>query len=148
MGQETFEKKEREKKKRKNKQEKAEKREERKSNNSKGKSLDDMMAYLDENGNITSTPPKPGARPKEINVEDILLGPGKQVDMEPDAPRTGVVAFFNDAKGYGFINDQKSQDRIFVHANQLSELIKENDKVTYEVEHGPKGYSAVNVKKI
>ena len=36
---------------------KAQRKEERKNNNNKGKSLDDMLAYLDENGNISTTPP-------------------------------------------------------------------------------------------
>jgi hypothetical protein len=56
---ETFGKKEKEKKRAKVKQEKMEKMEERKANVKKGKSLDEMMAYIDENGNISSTPPDP-----------------------------------------------------------------------------------------
>ena len=57
--QETFGKKEKEKKKLKQRQDKQEKMEERKANAKKGKSLDEMMAYIDENGNISSTPPDP-----------------------------------------------------------------------------------------
>ena len=64
-----------------------------------------------------------------------------------DAIRKGKVTFFNDAKGYGFIKDLKSQESIFVHINSLTEAIKENDKVSFEVEQGPKGLSAVRVKK-
>jgi len=54
--QETFGKKEKEKKRKKQQQEKREKMEERKANAKKGKSLDEMMAYVDENGNISATP--------------------------------------------------------------------------------------------
>jgi len=148
MSQETFGKKEREKKKSKNKQDKADRAEKRKENSNKGKGLDSMIAYLDENGNLTSTPPDPSKR-REINVEDIELGPSKRQASEAVDPiRTGVISFFNDAKGYGFINDSQSRDQVFVHINQISGPIKENDKVTFEVERGPKGYSAVNVKKI
>jgi cold shock protein len=143
---ETFAKKEKEKKKAKEKQDKAQKMKERKANNSKGKSLEDMMAYLDENGNISSTPPDP-KRKRDIAMEDIQLGAARNSEPE-DAVRSGVVAFFNDAKGYGFITDSQSRENIFVHANQLSQPIKEHDKVTFEKERTPKGYSATNVKKI
>jgi cold shock CspA family protein len=147
MGQETMGKKEREKKKAKEKRDKAEKREERKSNNSKGKGIDEMMAYLDEDGNLTSTPPDPRKK-KEINIEDIQLGAAKvEALSEEDVIRKGVIKFFNDEKGYGFINDLKSQESVFVHINQLSEPVKEKDKVTFEVESGPKGLTAVRVKK-
>lgn len=61
--------------------------------------------------------------------------------------RNGVVTFFNDAKGYGFINDLQSQETVFVHVNQLTEPIKEKDKVVFETENGPKGLNAVRVKK-
>ena len=54
-------------------QEKAKRREERKSTNNKGKSLDEMMAYVDANGQITTTPPEDNA-PLEINLDDIQLG--------------------------------------------------------------------------
>ncbi|MBA3828445.1 MAG: cold shock domain-containing protein [Taibaiella sp.] len=147
MGQETMGKKEKEKKKAKKRQEKEEKKQERKTNNNKGKSLDEMMAYIDEHGNISATPPDPRKK-KDIKLEDIQLGAAKQEIIDPaDLIRKGVVTFFNETKGYGFINDLKSQDSVFVHVNQLSETIKEGDKVTFEVEMGPKGYNAVKVKK-
>jgi cold shock CspA family protein len=145
--QETFSKKEAEKKKLQKRKEKEQRKEERKANAKTGQSLEDMMAYVDEYGNITSTPPDPLKR-KAINVEDIVLGARNNVKENPaDAFRTGKVTFFNDSKGYGFIKDLKSQDSVFVHVNSLTEPIKENDKVTFEVEHGPKGLSAVRVKK-
>jgi len=71
--QETFSKKEKEKKKLKKRQDKEEKMDERKANVSKGKSLDDMMAYIDENGNLSATPPDPKKK-TVINVEDIQIG--------------------------------------------------------------------------
>ena len=144
--QETFNKKEKEKKKAKERQEKAEKMEERKANAKKGKSLDEMMAYIDENGNISSTPPDPRKK-KVVNVEDIQIGVPKYEASEEDAIRKGVVTFFNDAKGFGFIKDLQTQESVFIHVNQLTERIGENDKVTFEVEMGPKGPSAINVKK-
>ena len=146
--QETFGKKEKQKKKLKQRQDKAEKMEERKANAKKGKSLDEMMAYLDENGNLSSTPPDPKKK-KIFKQEDMQIGVPKHVPGEDSDPiRTGVVTFFNDAKGFGFIKDIVTQESVFIHANQLSDPIKEHDKVTFEVEMGPRGASATNVKKI
>ncbi len=144
---ETFNKKEKEKKRAKLKKDKAEKMEERKASAKKGKSLDEMMAYIDENGNISSTPPDPSKK-KVFKQEDMLIGVPKHIPgSEEDAVRTGVVSFFNDEKGFGFINDLQTQERVFVHANNLSEPLKEGNRVSFEVEMGPKGASAVNVKK-
>ena len=144
---ETFSKKEKEKQRAKQRQEKAEKKEERKANAKKVKSLDEMMAYIDENGNISDTPPDPSKR-RVVNQEDIQIGvPKHQHNEEDDAPRLGTVSFFNDAKGFGFINDSQTGERVFIHINQLTEQIREGDKVIFEVEMGPKGPSALNVKK-
>ncbi len=65
--QETFNKKEKEKKRLKKKQEKQLRKEERKANNNKGAGLESMLAYVDENGQITDTPPeKTNKKIKEI----------------------------------------------------------------------------------
>lgn len=147
---ETWNKKEREKKKKQNKKEKAEKKEERKENNKSGSGndLDSMLAYLDENGNLSSKPPDPRKK-ITINAEDIEIGVPRQEDIDPaDLIRTGIVTFFNDAKGYGFIKDMETQESVFVHINSLTEAIKENNKVNFEVEMGPKGANAVNVKLV
>lgn len=145
--QETFGKKEKQKKKIKQRQEKQEKMQERKANAKKGKSLDEMMAYIDENGNISSTPPDP-KKMKTFALEDMQISvPREEFREQVDIIRNGVVTFFNDSKGFGFIKDTQTQESIFIHVNNLSEAIKENDKVTFEVESGPRGLSAVNVKK-
>jgi len=143
---ETFSKKEKEKARLKKSRDKKEKAEERKANAGKGKTLEDMMAYIDEYGNITSTPPDPSRKIK-INVDDIRIGTAKQQDLPHDTVRNGVVSFFNEAKGYGFIKDLQTQESIFVHINALTEPLKENNMVTYETEQGQKGLSAINVKK-
>ena len=142
---ENFSKKERQKKKAKAKQDKALRRQERKENTTK-KSFEDMLAYIDENGNLSETPPDP-TKKKEINAEVISLDISKQV-MEANMERKGIVTFFNEAKGYGFITDTKTNESIFVHINQLSEPLKERDKVNFETERTQKGLSAINVKKI
>lgn len=146
--QETFNKKEKEKNRAKKKKEKEERKEERRANAGKGQSLDEMIAYVDENGNITSTPPDP-LKKRKVNVEDIQIGVPKQEAPEPgELIRKGTVSFFNESKGYGFIRDKETQESIFVHINGLRDRVKENDKVTFEVEMGPKGPNAVDVKLI
>ena len=57
----------------------------------------------------------------------------------------GTVKFFNNAKGFGFITPDDGSKDVFVHKNDLSDNIAEGDKVSYEVEEGPKGLNAVNV---
>ncbi|GAA4211133.1 cold shock domain-containing protein [Pedobacter jeongneungensis] len=144
----TYSKKENEKKRLKKKNDKQEKKEERQANAKKGLSLEDMMAYVDENGNISSTPPDPKKK-VVINTEDIQIGISRQEDIIDENPvKKGTVTFFNDSKGYGFIKNTETQDSIFVHANGLITQIKEGDKVTFEVEMGQKGPTAVKVSKV
>ncbi len=140
----TFSKKENEKKRLKKQKDKEEKREERKLNPSK--SFEEMLAYVDENGNISNTPPDPKKK-KQFRSEDIQISTMRQEDMEqPDPIRKGTVTFFNNEKGYGFIKDTENNDSIFVHINEITGTIKENDKVTFEIKMGPKGANAVSVR--
>lgn len=142
----SFAKKELERKRQKQKQEKKEKMEERK--NAPKKSLDDMMAYLDEDGNLTSAPPDPTKKKREFTLEDVPDTVARRIDEAQDqGPRTGVVTFFNRAKGFGFIIDDRTGDRIFVHMEQCQEPIGETDKVVFEVASGDRGPVATQVKK-
>ncbi|MGI4870524.1 MAG: cold-shock protein [Janthinobacterium lividum] len=141
-----FSKQENEKKRLQKQKEKEERRVARLAN--KGQSDEDMIAYVDEDGNITATPPDPNRKKKEISLESILVGVPKQEDRpQEDTQRTGTVSFFNDSKGYGFIKDLASGESIFVHVNSLGGLqLKEGNKVTFETEAGQKGPVAVRVK--
>lgn len=145
--QDSFNKKEKEKLRRKKKQEKQERKEQRKIEKAEGgpKAFEDMLSYVDENGHLSDTPPDP-AKKKKFKVEDIVLGVPSRDDADLDPIRKGQVKFFNDEKGYGFIVDTETKDSIFVHINSVRHQIKENDKVIFEVEMGPKGPNAVNVK--
>ncbi|MFT6053268.1 MAG: CspA family cold shock protein [Roseivirga sp.] len=60
----------------------------------------------------------------------------------------GTVKFFNETKGFGFITPSDSSADIFVHVSGLTDEIRENDQVEYDVERGKKGMNAVNVKVI
>jgi len=109
-------------------------------------SFDDMIAYVDENGMITSTPPDPSLK-KVINLEDIEISiPKSDPNQIIDPIRKGSVTFFNTSKGFGFIRDLETQESVFVHVNNLLEDIKEGNLVNYEVEMGQKGPTAVQVK--
>jgi CspA family cold shock protein len=59
--------------------------------------------------------------------------------------KNGVVKFFNEAKGFGFIKEESGQE-IFVHVTGLQEDIRENDNVVFDIQEGKKGLNAVNVK--
>lgn len=61
---------------------------------------------------------------------------------------TGTVKFFNETKGFGFIAPEDGGADIFVHVSGLTDEIRENDRVSYEVENGRKGLNAVNVTVI
>ena len=97
-------------------------------------SWDDMIAYVDENGVISDTPPDPTVKKVEVNIEDIQIGAAaREPEDELDPIRTGIVTYYNDQKGYGFIKDVETQESVFVHVNELKEEVVENNKVTYEV---------------
>lgn len=143
---ETWNKKEREKKKQQSKKEKEERRQERKEKAKESKNFDNMIAYIDEYGNLSDTPPNP-KKADDVKLEDIQISVPKLEDrvQETDTHK-GTITFFNEAKGFGFIKDRATQQSIFVHANGLTEPVKEQNKVSFEIERTPKGLSAVNVK--
>lgn len=143
--QETFTKKEKEKKRHKKRLEKEQRKEERKTNSEGKKSFEDMLAYVDENGRLTTTPPDP-LKKIEVKLEDIDINVKKEVIIEDEGPRHGSVTFFNEAKGFGFIKETGTGQSFFVHVTALANPVRENDKVIFEVEQGAKGLNAVNVK--
>jgi CspA family cold shock protein len=59
---------------------------------------------------------------------------------------SGTVKFFNESKGFGFIKVNGSNQEVFVHVSGLTDQIRENDAVTFELQQGKKGLNAVNVK--
>jgi cold shock CspA family protein len=144
--QETSNKKEIRNKKEKKRKEKELKRLERRKNTKSSNNLNDMIAYVDENGRLTSTPPDPKDRQK-VKIEDIEISVPKRTSEGKMNPfRKGIVSFFNDSKGYGFIRDLENQQSFFVHVNDFGDEIHENNRVTFEIETGNKGPKAVRVK--
>ena len=144
--QESINKKEKETKRFKKQKDKLLKSEERKKN-SQGGGLDNMIAYVDENGQLTNTPPDPSKK-KVISVESIQIGVSKRSEDDVPAIRKGRIDFYNDQKGFGFIKEIGTQEKYFVHVNGLLDEIKEGDTVTFELERGLQGMNAVRVKKV
>ena len=144
--QDTFNKKEKEKKRLKKRQEKNVKREDRKSN-STGGDFENMLAYVDENGNLTDTPPDPSKK-RKVNASTIEISVPRREEEEIDPIRQGRIEFFNDSKGFGFIKEKDTQEKYFVHINGLLDDVKEGDNVIFELERGLKGLNAVRVKKV
>ncbi len=143
--QETFHKKEVRNKKEKKRKEKEARRLAKKEQDTSG-ALDDMIAYVDEYGNITSTPPDPDKK-EEVKAENIQINIPKQEDAEDDDPvRTGTVSFFNHSKGYGFIKDSVTGESIFAHVNNTTEELNEGNQVSFEIEMGPKGPNAIKIQ--
>ena len=143
--QETFNKKEVRNKKERKRKEKAAKKLARKDSEKSGK-LDDMIAYVDENGRLSSLPPDP-TKKQEIELDSIQVSVARRgAEDELDPIRKGTVTFFNEAKGYGFIKDTETKESVFVHVNNTIDEIRDNNAVTFEIEMGPKGPTAVKVK--
>jgi len=141
--QETFNKKEVRNKKEKKRKEKVAKRLARKDGDKQ--SMDDMIAYVDENGMLSSAPPEPGTK-TEIKLEDIEISVPRGSSIEEDPIKKGLVSFFNESKGFGFIKNMDTKQDVFVHINNVIGEIKEGNLVTYEVEMGQRGPTAVNVE--
>lgn len=140
----TFGKKENEKKKQARRLEKQNRKEERKLAG-KANSFEDMIAYVDENGRITSTPPELNREKEEINQEEILISTPKQEEPEP---MKGRVEHFNTEKGYGFIKDLAGTDKYFFHISDALTDIAENDIVTFDLERGKRGMNAINISTL
>ncbi|PZP41889.1 MAG: DNA-binding protein [Pseudopedobacter saltans] len=144
---ETFNKKEKEKKKREKQMAKQERKELRKMQSTKGADLSDMMAYVDENGNLTSTPIDFKTK-KDVNIEDIQISVPKLEDRLLAETKKGVVKFFNHEKGFGFIQENNNKTDLFFHVNSLIHSVDTDDRVSFEVTRGKKGPEAINITKL
>lgn len=120
----TFKKKERAKKKQQKKQEKLAKRVQKKDDNDKGKPLEDMLAYVDEYGNITTTPPE-----KRV-ANDNRQAPNSQVDY--DEYSYGKVSYYNVNGHYGFIRDNQTRQTIYFNDRLVGRPLDLDQKVKYK----------------
>ncbi len=138
----SFNKKELEKKRARKKKDKQKRKEERKA--SSGGSMDDMIAYVDENGVITTEMPEPGKK-QEIDLENIAISTPRKEDID-DPILKGRVEHFNKDKGYGFIKDLNSGEKYFFHINEAFPHIGEGAIVSYELARGNRGLNAIKIE--
>lgn len=137
----SFNKREVEKNKQQKRKEKLQRKEERKAGGSK--SFDEMIAYVDENGVISNTPPNPEKK-QEVDVEDIVVSTPKKEDMK-EIVLKGRVEHFNPDKGYGFIKNLSNTEKYFFHISNAPATIAQGNTVTFELERGERGLSAIKV---
>ncbi len=109
-------------------------------------SLDDMIAYVDDNGMIIDTPPDLSQK-EEIDVNSIEIGIPKKELREDNTPRVGIVTKFDESKGFGFIYDSTTKESIFFHINDCEGEVKNGNKVEFDTERGLKGIKAKDVKQ-
>ena len=103
-----------------------------------------MIAYVDENGVITSTPPAENIKKEEINQEEILISVPKKEKEEPVVLK-GKVDLLKKYKGFGFIKEMGIGERNILHLNNLLSKVEEGDIVTFDLERGLKGMNAINI---
>lgn len=140
----TYSKRDNEKKKQEKRVKKIKKKEERKES---GKdSFDDMIAYVDEYGVISSVPPE--KRPARVsNTNNANTSTDQSNRSQEMTGIKGRVEYLNSEKGYGFIKDTSKTDKYFFHLSNTQEKIQTNDFVSFDLEHTKKGLNAINVKK-
>jgi cold shock CspA family protein len=137
----SYNKKELEKKKEQKRKQKLQRKEERKTGGSK--SFDDMIAYIDENGAITDTPPNPDNK-TVVDAASIEVSTPKKEDVE-ETVLNGRVEYFNTDKGYGFIKNLAGIEKYFFHISNAPAHIAEGNMVTFELERGERGKNAVRI---
>jgi len=139
---ETFSKKEIRNKKEKKRKDKALKKQERKETPRKN-SFEEMIAYVDENGMISATPPDPSMR-SSVSAESIQLS-YKKTDEDRKTRFEGVLAMFDSSRGFGFIQEKDSRERIFVHQNDCEFRLSEGIWLEFDKERSARGLKASKV---
>jgi cold shock CspA family protein len=144
--QNSFLKKQKEKLKAQKKKEKQARKEERKAN-AQGGGLDNMMAYVDSYGNISDTPIDEETSKQENEEFEIQVSVPKSED-NTKVERRGKVDFFDAQKGFGFIIQDGSQEKFFVHESNAIDPLREGAKVAFKIQKGLKGMDAIEVKSL
>ncbi len=122
--QQTFRKKENAKQKQIKKKNKKERREFNKTSNNKGKSLEEMYAYVDEFGNISNTPPTEVYKFKESDLHKPTIN--------EDEFLFGKVSYYNEAGHYGFIRDNISKETVYFNDSLAGMILRIDQKVKYK----------------
>ncbi|MBD1430108.1 MULTISPECIES: cold-shock protein [Sphingobacterium] len=136
QSQQTFRKKEIAKKKLQKRKEKEEKKAQREDSNDKGKSLEEMFAYVDENGNISDKPP---VKKYEFKEEDLI-----RPEVE-DVYSFGKVSFYNEAGQYGFIRDNETRENVYFNFKILGFVLHQDQKVKFKSQSSKQGLQVTEV---
>lgn len=139
-------KKEQKKKKAQLKQDKAERAQMRKQNNDKGKTLEEMYMYVDELGNLSSVPSNKSSA-QNARLDEIVFQTAPRAEQAGDMElaRDGQIQYFDQTKGFGFITDTMTGQRVFVHSSELPRPVTEAERVTFLRKKNEKGFFATNV---
>ena len=141
----SFSKREIEKNKRQKRKEKQKRREARKLQ--PADTFEEMIAYVDSYGVITDERPEQDEI-EEVKLSDIEISiPPKEPGERKENP-TGRVDFYNERRGFGFINAEDSLGEYFFHRSNVVYAIKEWDRVSFRLEQGPRGMNAVDIKLV
>ena len=136
QSQQTFRKKEIAKKKLQKRKEKEEKKAQREDSNDKGKALEEMFAYVDENGNISDKPP---LKKYEFKEEDLI-----RPEVE-DVYSFGKVSFYNEAGQYGFIRDNETRENVYFNFKILGFVLLQDQKVKFKSQSSKQGLQVTEV---
>ena len=136
QSQQTFRKKEIAKKKLQKRKEKEEKKAQREDSNDKGKALEEMFAYVDENGNISDKPP---LKKYEFKEEDLI-----RPEVE-DVYSFGKVSFYNEAGQYGFIRDNETRENVYFNFKMLGFVLQQDQKVKFKSQSSKQGLQVTEV---
>lgn len=68
--------------------------------------------------------------------------------MATNSTNSGIVKFFAEAKGFGFIIDDENQKEYFFHFSNTLDRVEKDDKVRFDLVEGKRGLNAVNVKRV
>ena len=136
QSQQTFRKKEIAKKKLQKRKEKEERKAQREDSNDKGKALEEMFAYVDENGNISDKPP---VKKYEFKEEDLI-----RPEVE-DVYSFGKVSFYNEAAQYGFIRDNETRENVYFNFKILGFELQQDQKVKFNSQSSKQGLQVTEV---
>ncbi|HLS96057.1 putative cold-shock DNA-binding protein [Sphingobacterium allocomposti] len=138
----TFKKKELAKKKLQKKQDKLERRSLKKSNNDKGKTLEEMYAYVDEFGNITTVPPDQREKPTEEEIQRRLN------PVSVDEYSFGKVSYYNAQGHYGFIRDNLTKQTVYFNDRLVGKTLQIDQKVKFKFVRSKQGNQVTEVELI
>ena len=106
-----------------------------------------MIAYVDENGVITDTPPTTNEKPQEIDISTIEVSTPRKTDEPVITEYEGrVVILQYVTKGYGFIKKPEKCREVLFPCKRLQDEVTDGNLVTFKLERGPRGMNAVEIK--